>query len=51
MKKRRSKKLCMMRRAAPQPADPQCAKRKEALNCTGRQKRKLIYHAAHRRGC
>lgn len=51
MKKRRSKKASMMRRVAPQLAKPQCVKRKEALNCIGRQRQKLIYHAAHRRGC
>lgn len=50
MKSRRSsKRKGYQRQSAPKPE--KCIKRKEALNCIGRQKQKLIYRAAHRRGC
>lgn len=51
MRSKRSKKNRVMRKATPQPARLRYIKRKEALNCLGRQRQKLIYHAAHRRGC
>lgn len=51
MKKRRSKKTYMVRKEVPKLAKPQCAKRKEALNCIVSQRQKLIHHAIHRRGC
>lgn len=51
MRSKRSKKTNVMRKAAPQPARLRYVKRKEALNCLGRQRQKLIYRVAHRRGC
>lgn|GEM_PF-4591398 len=51
MKKRRSKRTYMLRKEAPKPAKPQCIKRRESLSCIVSRRQKLIYHAAHRRGC
>lgn len=47
--RRSSKKKGYQRQTAQQPE--KCIKRKETMNCIGRQKQKLIYRAAHRRGC
>lgn len=51
MRSKRSKKTNVMRKAAQQPARLRYVKRKEALNCLGRQRQKLIYRVSHRRGC
>lgn len=51
MKSKRNKKNRVMRKVAPQPARLRYVKRKEALNCLGRQRQKLIYRVTHRRGC
>ena len=51
MRSKRSKKTNVMRKAAQQPARLRYVKRKEALNCLGRQRQKFIYRVAHRRGC